>query len=51
MNEGNRAKNDAYVVIPQKEYTRLYNRQYVELTMLKKSVDPEEKTSSTLRPH
>ena len=44
MNEGDRrAKNDADVVIPQKEYVRLYNRQYAELTTLKKSVNPEEK--------
>ena len=51
MNEGDRAKNDAYIVIPQKEYARLYNRQYAELMTLKKSVDPEEKTPSTSRPH
>ena len=51
MNEGDRAKNNAYIVIPQKEYARLCNRPYAELTMLKKSADPEEKTPSTLRPH
>ena len=43
MNEGDRAKNDVYIVIPQKEYVRLYNRQYAELTTLKKSVNPKEK--------
>ena len=41
-------QDDAYVVIPQKEYARLYNRQYAELTTLKKSVDPQDKHSSYL---
>ena len=41
-------RNDAYVVILQKEYARLYNRQYAELTTLKKSIDPQDKHSSYL---
>ena len=38
-------RDNAYVVIPQKEYARLYNRQYAELTTLKKSIDPQDKHS------
>ena len=41
-------RDDAYVVMPQKEYARLYNRQCAELTTLKKSVDPQDKHSSYL---
>ena len=41
-------RDDAYVVIPQKEYAHLYNRQYAELTTSKKSVDPQDKHSSYL---
>ena len=37
-----------YIVIPHKEYARLYNRQYAELTTLKKSIDPQDKHSSYL---
>ena len=33
---------DGYVIVPQEEYAKLYNRQYAELTTLKKKVDPEE---------
>ena len=34
-------RDDAYVVMPQSEYSRLYNRQYVQLTDLRKSADPD----------
>ena len=33
---------DGYVIVPQEEYAKLYNRQYAELTTLRKNVDPEE---------
>ena len=35
-------KRDSYIVIPQQEYGRLYNKQYVELTTLHKSVNLDE---------
>ena len=45
MSESDQVRNDAYVVIPPKEYARLYNTQYAKLTTLKKSVDPKEKNA------
>ena len=41
-------RDGSYVVLPQKEYQKLYNRQYAELTTLKKKVDPEEKHETFL---
>ena len=48
-------RDGGYIVLPQKEYQKLYNRQYAELTTLKKKVDPEEKhetfLEATLKKH
>ena len=44
----NTKREDAYVVIPQKEYCELYNRQYAKLTTLQKSLDPRGENSSYL---
>ena len=41
-------RDGGYVVLPQNEYQKLYNRQYAELTTLKKKVDPEEKRETFL---
>ena len=41
-------RDGSYVVLPQKEYQKLYNRQFAELTTLKKKVDPEEKHETFL---
>ena len=48
-NEMSEAMRDCgYVVLPQKEYQELYNRQYTKLMTLKKKVDPEEKHETFL---
>ena len=39
---------DGYIIVPQEEYTKLDNRQYAELTTLKKKVDPEERHNTYL---
>ena len=44
----NTKREDAYVVIPQKEYSQLYNGQYAKLTTLQKSLDPRGENSSYL---
>ena len=48
-------RDASYVVLPQKEYQKLYSRQYAELMTLKKKVEPEEihKTfpEATLKKH
>ena len=48
-------RDGGYVVLPQKEYQKLYNRQYAKLKTLKKKVDPEEKhetfLEATLKKH
>ena len=41
-------KNDGYIVIAQQEYAKLYNPQYVELTTLKKKVNPNENNAAYL---
>ena len=41
-------QDDAYVVIPQSEYSRLYNGQYAQLTDLQKSPDPDGRSSTYL---
>ena len=41
MSKEEEHKHD-YIIVPQEEYVKLYNRQYAELTMLKRKVDPEE---------
>ena len=46
MSEGK--QEDSYAVVPRQEYDKLYNKQYVELTMLKKKIDPEEKNEKFL---
>ena len=43
----NNRLNNSYVVVPQGEYQKLYNKQYAELTILKKKIDPEEKRKNT----
>ena len=48
MSEESSKRDDAYMVIPQKEYTQLYNGQYAQLTTLKKSIDPRGEHSSYL---
>ena len=45
----NTKREDAYVVIPQKEYSQLYNGQYANLTALQKSLDPRGENSSYLK--
>ena len=45
----NTKRESAYVVIPQKEYSHLYNRQYAKLTILQKSLDPRRENSSYLK--
>ena len=35
--------NYSYVVVPRSEYENLYNRQYAELTTLKKKINPDGK--------
>ena len=37
MSEESSKRDNAYVVIPQKEYAQLYNSQYAQLTTLKNS--------------
>ena len=34
-------RDDAYIIISQSEYFRLYNGQYMQLTDLRKSADPD----------
>ena len=41
-------RNGSYIVLPQKESQKLYNRQYTELTTLKKKVNPKEKHKTFL---
>ena len=41
-------RDDAYIVIPQSEYSRLYNGQYAQLTDLRKSADPDGRSSTYL---
>ena len=41
-------RDGSYIVLPQKEYQKLYNRQHAELMTLKKKVDPEEKHETFL---
>ena len=45
----------SYVVVPRKDYENLYNRQYTQLTTLKKKLDPDEKCEAffetTLKTH
>ena len=45
----------SYVVVPRKDYENLYNRQYTQLTTLKKKLDPNEKRKAffetTLKTH
>ena len=41
-------RDDACVVIPQSEYSRLYNGQYTQLTDLRKSADPDGRSSTYL---
>ena len=48
MSEKQQQQDDAYVVIPQSEYSRLYNGQYVLLTDLRKSADPDGRSSTYL---
>ena len=48
MSEKQQQRDDAYVVIPQSEYSRLYNRQYAQLTDLRKSADPDGRSSTYL---
>ena len=48
MSEKQQQRDDAYVVIPQSEYSRLYNGQYVQLTDLQKSADPDGRSSTYL---
>ena len=36
------------MVVPRRENDKLYNKQYVELTMLKEKIDPEEKNEKFL---
>ena len=55
MSEETMLRDSGYVVLPQKEYQKLYNRQFTELMTLKKKVDPEEKhetfLEATLKKH
>ena len=48
-------ERSSYVVIPQGEYKNLCNKQYLELTTLRKIVDPEDKREkyleTTLKTH
>ena len=39
---------NSYMVVPQGEYQKLYNKQYAKLTTLKKKIDPEEKQEKYL---
>ena len=48
MSEKQQQWDDAYVVIPQLEYSGLYNGQYVQLTDLRKSADPDGWSSTYL---
>ena len=48
MSEKQQQRDDVYVVIPQSEYSRLYNRQYAQLTDLRKSADPDGRSSTYL---
>ena len=48
MSEKQQQRDDAYIVIPQSEYSRLYNGQYVQLTDLRKSADPDGRSSTYL---
>ena len=41
-------RDDAYFVIPQSEYSHLYNGQYMQLTDLQKSADPDGRSSTYL---
>ena len=41
-------KKDGSIVLPQREYQKLFNRQYAELTTLKKKVDPEKRHEACL---
>ena len=41
-------REDSYMVVPRQEYDKLYNKQFVELTMLKTKIDPEEKIEKFL---
>ena len=47
MSEKQQQRDDAYVIIPQSEYSCLYNGQYVQLTDLRKSADPDGRSSTT----
>ena len=48
MSETQQQRDDAYITIPQSEYSRLYNRQYAQLTDLQKSADPDGQISTYL---
>ena len=48
MSEKQQQRDDVYVVIPQLEYSRLYNGQYAQLTDLRKSADPDGQSSTYL---
>ena len=48
MSEKQQQRNDAYVVIPHSEYSHLYNGQYAQLTDLRKSIDPDGRSSTYL---
>ena len=48
MSEKQQQRDDAYVVIPELEYSHLYNGQYTQLTDLRKSADPDGQSSTYL---
>ena len=48
MSEKQQQRDDVYVVIPQSEYSLLYNGQYVQLIDLRKSADPDGRSSTYL---
>ena len=48
MSEKQQQRDDAYVVIPQSGYSCLYNEQYVQLPDLRKSADPDGRSSTYL---
>ena len=47
MSEKQQQRADAYIVIPQSEYSHLHNGQYAQLTDLRKSADPDGRSSTT----
>ena len=55
MSEKQQQWDDAYVIIPQSEYSCLYNGQYTQLTDLRKSADPDRRSltylETTLKTH